>query len=344
MPLAWEACQQMIQTWTTLGTKVPLHSEEAEYLLRQVGEPLSNHLLQATTQTIEPTGNWQSFPWWCSYGEPLLLCQYNHGELLDIGSLQRAKFTDTDDRSYGALYLYRLELGEGDFLRGWFLEKYPETDEKSYAQLCMHLIRVHTERECLKQVFGLLQQRLIEAPPMNSDNEQEYIDQAINIVLYGKSPYGLPKSDTRNILAIAQGFDQLLNEDQWLSLLETIRHFRPQLLDKLRNEQLGAPKRLAIEEREKLVDLFLACAAVNDSVRRDAIVAALPDNIKAQIAYNGAPKTHVLNILTIVRDFSGGLQELVKAVGLYEGATIPFNALQNGIQQLLPGEIDIQEN
>lgn len=347
LPLAWDTCQQIIRTWMTLSTKIPLHSGETEYVLRQAGEPLSSHLLKATTQSIAPDTTWQAAPWWCSCGEPLVLCQYRQGELLDIGSLQQIEFTNINDRSYGGLCPYRFEFEDGDFLRGWFLELYPETDEKSYIQLFVHLTRVHTERECLKQVLGLLQQKLIEPTPRSeySDKVQTYIEQSINIVVYGKSPYGLPKSETRNILAIAQSFDQLLNEDQWLSLLESISHFRPQLLEKLHREQFGSdqgyPKDLTIEERGNLRDLFIACAAVNNRDKRDAIVGELPPNIAATITRSNNTNTDVLNILRTVRDFPGGLQKLVDAVGLHEGKTLQFGALQKGIKRILPGEIDI---
>ncbi len=341
MSLAWDSCQQIIRGWTALGTKVPLHSGETEYLLRKVGEPLSRHLLKATTQRIEPTENWQPLPWWCSYGSPLVLCQYRQGELLDIGPLQQIEFTNPHDRSYGGLYSHNFEFEDRSSLRGFFLERYRETDNESYAKLCMQLIRVHTERECLKQVFDLLEKRLIETASKSSysNNVQEYIKQTIKIVLHGKSPYGLPKSETRSILT--QGFDPLLNEDQWFSLQEKMSHIRPQLLEKIGSLHL---KILTTKERGELRDLFIACAAVSDRERRNAIVGELPPNIAATITRSDDTNTDVLNILKTVRNFPGGLQKLVEAVELYEGATLKFDALQKGIQQILPGEIEIPEN
>ncbi len=108
--------------------------------------------------------------------------------------------------------------------------------------------------------------------------------------------------------------------------------------------QSNLPRMLTIAERGKLRDLFLACASFQSQAKRNDIVGELSPEIARVISRGSDSNTDVLNILKTVRDFQGGLAQLVEAISLYENGTLPFQNLYAELNKILPEEMNDPKN
>ena len=101
----------------------------------------------------------------------------------------------------------------------------------------------------------------------------------------------------------------------------------------------NTPESVLNSQRE-LRDLFLACPSFNDRQKRNRIIDDLRPQIAGNISRGDDAITEFLSIFNTVRNYKGGLKELLDAIEFYEGDSIPFQALKQGIKRILPGEID----
>ncbi|MBC7882746.1 MAG: caspase family protein [Anaerolineae bacterium] len=104
------------------------------------------------------------------------------------------------------------------------------------------------------------------------------------------------------------------------------------------------PRTLSLAERGRLRDLFLACASMQSQAKRDAIVGDLSPNVASVISRGSDSNTDILNILKTVRDFRGGLAQLILAIHLYEGDSLPYQNLYAEINRILPEEVGEPQN
>ena len=103
---------------------------------------------------------------------------------------------------------------------------------------------------------------------------------------------------------------------------------------------VNLPRRLEIRETVELRNLFLRCDSFSDRQRRDGIINMLRPEIARNISRGDDANTEFLSIFNTVRDYKGGLKELLDAIEFYEEDSIPFQALKQGIKRILPREID----
>lgn len=92
--------------------------------------------------------------------------------------------------------------------------------------------------------------------------------------------------------------------------------------------------KLSSKEMRQLVEKFLACPIIGNRHSRDAVVKQLDDQILHAIARNAVDKVDVMNIVETCLNFSNGLQELVDAVGFFEGDSTPMQQLRAFVQSL----------
>lgn len=102
--------------------------------------------------------------------------------------------------------------------------------------------------------------------------------------------------------------------------------------------QPSLPRNLTLAERGKLRDLFMACASMQSQAKRDGILGELSPEVSRVISRGNDSNTDILNILKTVRDFSGGLAQLIEAIHLYEGDSLPFQKLYAELDRILPEE------
>ncbi|NCR40007.1 MAG: hypothetical protein GPJ21_09100 [Microcystis aeruginosa W13-11] len=96
------------------------------------------------------------------------------------------------------------------------------------------------------------------------------------------------------------------------------------------------PRELMPKELSQLKDGFLACEAFANRQKRNAIIDLLRTIIKANICRADDDITDTINIIKTVRNYPGGLKELLDALELYAVGTIQFSNLKHLIDRILP--------
>jgi len=97
---------------------------------------------------------------------------------------------------------------------------------------------------------------------------------------------------------------------------------------------LNSPKQLSPKEIRQLRDLFLACPSFNNHQQRDVIINQLRSEIARSITRSNDANTDTINIIMAARNYSGGLQDLLDIMELFDVGSIPFKALKEGIEKL----------
>jgi len=113
-----------------------------------------------------------------------------------------------------------------------------------------------------------------------------------------------------------------------------IPSINPTLNSKTPELVLNSPKQLSPQEIRQLRDLFLACPSFKNRQQRDLIINQLRPEIARSIGRSDDPNTDTINVIMAARNYSGGLQQLLDFMELFEGESIPFKALKEGIEKL----------
>jgi hypothetical protein len=208
---------------------------------------IERHLAQKYLQATTGYDNGQlqrTEKWWLKAGTPLTLIEYVIDR--DIEELPRAskRVTTLRDSSVDLSHC-RVEL-HGRRLGVWFLGIRPgETNLDFLRRLRINLLRLHAEKEGLKQMLRLIAQRriIVESgtaasdPNHPSQHLQDYLHNAIRF-LSKESFYGLPQSD---ILEAAHDFEEFVSEGERETLLSQLAPIRRNLLRNV--EAFVAPQR-----------------------------------------------------------------------------------------------------
>jgi hypothetical protein len=96
----------------------------------------------------------------------------------------------------------------------------------------------------------------------------------------------------------------------------------------------NSPKQLSPQEIRQLRDLFLACPSFKNRQQRDVIIDQLRPEIARSITRSNDANTDTINIIMAARNYSGGLQDLLDIMELFDVGSIPFKALKEGIEKL----------
>ena len=87
------------------------------------------------------------------------------------------------------------------------------------------------------------------------------------------------------------------------------------------------PLQLDIHQRRHLITALLNCSSIQDRATRDLIVNDLPSEIRGSIKRHDAERVDVTNIVKTCINYSGGLEELIEIVRVYEGGALSMNNL-----------------
>jgi hypothetical protein len=96
---------------------------------------------------------------------------------------------------------------------------------------------------------------------------------------------------------------------------------------------------LSILELSKVRDSFLRCPSIIDRQKRDKIVEMLRPEIFMNIRRGDDVNIDILNIFQSVRNYQGGLKELLEIINYFEVNSIQFQVLDRDITLTLLEEI-----
>jgi hypothetical protein len=93
-------------------------------------------------------------------------------------------------------------------------------------------------------------------------------------------------------------------------------------------------RHLSNVELKQVRDLLLACPSFRNSQQRDLIINTLRPEISGSITRSDNANADTINIINCVRNYSGGMEELLSAIELFEGGSLPFKELKSEINKI----------
>ncbi|MFI9065647.1 hypothetical protein ACIGQE_27920 [Streptomyces sp. NPDC053429] len=196
--------------------------------LGQAGVPLTAHILRATTR--RPTSAPPVDRTWLQPGRPLLLVDYTAAEA------QRppdAKVVDLRQDIGLCLAHCRVSF-RGTLVGVWLLERTsPSFDKDARRRLRIHLLRLHTEYECVRLVLRFLIRQAQDG--RNTEAVARFLSRGLDL-LTSPRKYGF---DQDPILAAAYEAEQLVAADEWHTLVHMLSTNRAQDVARIDNVTHG---------------------------------------------------------------------------------------------------------
>jgi hypothetical protein len=214
-PLSAEDVLAIVRGVMALPVAIPSSDRPKTVAFAQAGEPLAQFILASTTKRTSPAITIE--PWWMHPGEPLFLAEHGAGH---VASLRRRSVESAPLAEAGIELAYALVTGPGNQDYGlWLLGLAPNTDRVKLRRLRIHLLRLHAEREALKQLLRLMSQKKLDP---SSDEAQSYISDALGI-LNSPRKYGVEQPQ---LLEAAYESDELVNPGERASILAAMETAR----------------------------------------------------------------------------------------------------------------------
>ncbi|MBP1468312.1 CHAT domain-containing protein [Candidatus Chloroploca sp. M-50] len=94
-----------------------------------------------------------------------------------------------------------------------------------------------------------------------------------------------------------------------------------------------AMRQLTIQERGQLVELLLACPAMQDSHQRGSVLDFLEAHVRSAIPHHAQSRADVLSIVTTCNNYPGALDALLDGVRFFDGGTVAMQAVDDFWQQ-----------
>lgn len=168
--------EQLLQQCAALPARIRGANGEWQMLpLIGCSALLAKHYLRATTSRKSAV---TAQPWWFSFGSPAMLVESVQAQPLPLPrDAQRVLETGNV-----AVYHWWRRHGTAQ-VSVWFLQS-QAPDKDVLRRLRIHLLRLHTERECLRQVITLILRGTFQysASVESSDLTQLYLNEAIRAV------------------------------------------------------------------------------------------------------------------------------------------------------------------
>lgn len=197
--------------------------------MSECGEHLAAHYLRATTKRLKGK-TFNTEPWWISAGDPLLIMQYDSGQIAELPPYcQRVPGTEEWGLEIHHFHFRYKNRPYPVWLLGAKSETLASADEDRLQRLWKRLLKLHVERECLQQILWAVAHQKIRVGPKTESSErlQYYLDKSIE-TLSRASALGLPQAE----LQFAQQVDDLIDPDQRGELLQQLHDIRKNLLKK----------------------------------------------------------------------------------------------------------------
>jgi hypothetical protein len=226
-----------ISTRMSRSVKRPLHGDGLADLVRSVmgipvvvgdraaakprslahsGDDLADFLLACTTRLKPPVA---TQPWWLTSGEPIFLAEYRADEVASLPPGRRIENSPILESAHVDVSFATISLSKTVDLGTWLLGIHPHSDWDKVRLLRIHLLRLHAQREVLRQLIRLMGAGKIDAA---SDDSQRYLDAAFSF-LSAERKGGVEQPE---LLAAAYQSDRLVapgDRDALLSALEEAR-------------------------------------------------------------------------------------------------------------------------
>jgi hypothetical protein len=243
--LGQQGLANIIRSTLELPVSVPFDGGIHSRKLIHASSFLAKHYLQSSTRyqngSLPHTENW-----WVRSEEPVLLIEYKFNELDDIPEGQPVRSPTLLNAKIQLSYLW-IQI-EGKEVGTWLLGYQPATvDKKVLRQLRINLLKLHSERENLKEIFRLIIRDKInvQAGSKASDNLQNYLKKATRL-LSKETYHGLPQSE---IMRAATQARDLINQGEKETLIDKMSGIRLNILRNLK-EFTSSPNHSASIENE----------------------------------------------------------------------------------------------
>ncbi|KJY18127.1 MULTISPECIES: hypothetical protein [Streptomyces] len=193
--------------------------------LGQAGRPLTAHMLRATTRF--PPAVDRS---WLQPGRPLLLAEYSQKE----AELPPDAMTVDLGQDIGVRLAHCRISCRGTLVGVWLLERTsPSPDKDALRRLRVHLLRLHTEYECVRLVLRFLTRQAQDG--RNTEAVARFLNRGLDL-LSSPQRYGF---DQNPILAAAYEAEQLVTADEWQTVLHMLSEKRAHELARIDNATYG---------------------------------------------------------------------------------------------------------
>lgn len=224
-PLRSRECLSLLES--TLRIPVLVNSPRQQPVLVELwscAEVLARHYLLATTRLTLGKPQ-ETRAWWFTPGTPIVVVEYHESQVAALPPYSRA--VNMGQETSFHLHHYRIEY-RGTRFGVWFLGWGARSDRDDLRKLRLHLLRLHAERECLKETLRSIAQGKIEVPRAEeaSDRLQQYLRDSVRLLKREKR-FGLPQS---RILEAAQDFEDLVSPGERDTLLTQLARARVNIL------------------------------------------------------------------------------------------------------------------
>lgn len=192
------------------------------------GRYLAKHYLESTTKIIDKKVQ-KTKNWWVSSGMPLIFLEPDQD--VQIESLHGSRKIDFSTLKQGIKLSYIPFTEKGKPIALWVLEKSSQhRGDKDYLRrLRLHILRLHTERECLKRILRNIISKKIKILRGDQATEklQGYLINAAKL-LRKQNRNGIPQSE---ILKKAMNIHEIVNEGEITTLLSQLSSVRKNVKD-----------------------------------------------------------------------------------------------------------------
>jgi hypothetical protein len=162
--------------------------------------------------------------WWVTPAPPLVLVEYSSDEIASLPRYARSLSSQMIEIDSEVFLDYCPVKYSGQSFGCWFLGYGVGANRDLLRRMRIHLLRLHAERECLKQVLRQLAEGKIrvETGTPESDALQLYLNNCTRLLMR-KSRFGLP---TSRILRVAQNADDIVATGERVNILSAIQKIR----------------------------------------------------------------------------------------------------------------------
>jgi hypothetical protein len=226
-------CSQVLRGVAEIPVRVVLVRETESIkdrvrgvILASSGKILAAHFLNSTTMRC-PGDVFHPQAFWVQVCEPLMVVQHLRGQISRFPRYTREVNVSGEDIE---LRYLRYPFGQIE-CSIWFLGMNPGINKSFARRLRLHLLRLHAELECLRQVLRSIVETEIPIVLRSAacDNLQRYLADSIRL-LSKESRYGVPQSELLKTVLSSQ---DLVTPGERETLLQQTSIFRGNILRSL---------------------------------------------------------------------------------------------------------------
>jgi hypothetical protein len=149
--------------------------------LLQAGQPLARRILRSTTAHAGMSKPATTRDWWVQCGTPLVLLEHRREELASIASVAQVVQLPEQPAIHLSHFIATLK---GIRVGVWLVEYGEEAPREALRRLRVHLSRLHSEREALRNILRLVADKRLDigSRTPTADRLQEYLNDQLRTV------------------------------------------------------------------------------------------------------------------------------------------------------------------